>query len=138
VRQPGSGPGYLGGGRGGGRGHATLGSRASGKPTAGTRGPVGRWLAGLFSERGVGLRPLAASVEEFSSSGRTCTDPLWSRARPSSIQFQPGGDPAVWRPHVTPPAARRPRRLRRASRIPAPPFVGTPLLTFSVHLTLSA
>lgn len=61
VRQPRPGPSYLGGGRVK-RGPATLGDRASGKPTTGIPGPEERsteaGLAGLFSERGSGLRAL--------------------------------------------------------------------------------
>lgn len=85
VEQPGSGPGYLGGGRGMRRGPATFGSRASGQPAVRTRGRVGvsteSGLAGLFSERGLVLRTPVACPEEVSSSGRSCTDPFWCRAK---------------------------------------------------------
>lgn len=94
VRQPGSGPGYLGGGRGGGRGPATVGSRASGKLKAGTRDQWEGRLAGLFSERGLGLRTLAASVEEVSSSGRTCTAPVSLGQGPGPLSpSRPGTGP---------------------------------------------
>lgn len=123
------GPGYLGGGRGRRRRPAILETCASGKPMPRTRGPEEKCteggLPGLNSERASSVGTPVAFPEEASSLGRRWTDPFWWRS-----PFSGFGTCGVL---VSLPADRCPFRLLEESWFSTLPFVGTPLLTFTVY-----
>lgn len=114
--------GYLGGERGRRGGPATLGTRASGKPMAGTRGPVEMSMAWTISERGPSSRTPVVSPEEVRSSG-SHAQTLFGVGLPSLTQAGTGRRRVLV--SLCQPVALLPGYLEKVGFRPSP-FVGTP------------